>query len=90
SHHKDTAARAFLDVFQQRAVMLFYEAWRKHRLALQYEDDRKRHFLPHVLALPGLGQDALRQRLRERAGRVSDESVAFCSGARQQRARSAA
>ena len=90
SHHKDTAARAFLDVFQQRAVMLFYEAWRKHRLALQYEDDRQRHFLPHVLALAGLGQDAVRQRLRESAGRVSDESVAFFSGALQQRARSAA
>ncbi|MEW6100606.1 MAG: type VI secretion system baseplate subunit TssG [Pseudomonadota bacterium] len=90
SHHKDTAARAFLDVFQQRAVMLFYEAWRKHRLALQYEDDRKRHFLPHVLALAGLGQDAVRQRLRESAGRLSDESAAFFSGAMQQRARSAA
>lgn len=88
-YHKDTAARAFLDVFQQRAATLFYEAWRKHRLALQYEDDRERHFLPHVLALAGLGQDALRQRLRQGEGRLGEESVAFFSGALQQRARSA-
>lgn len=89
-HHKDTAARAFLDVFQQRAVSLFYEAWRKHRLALQYEDDRRRHFLPHVLALGGLGQEALRQRLRTGAGALADESAAFFTGALQQRVRSAA
>ncbi|MGH8074439.1 MAG: type VI secretion system baseplate subunit TssG, partial [Lysobacter sp.] len=28
TYHRDTAAREFLDVFQHRAVALFYQAWR--------------------------------------------------------------
>ena len=59
-YHRDTGARAFLDVFQHRAVSLFYEAWRKNRLPLQYESDQRGRFLPLVLALAGLGQDSLR------------------------------
>ena len=50
-HHKDRAARAFLDVFSHRAVALFYQAWRKHRMAVQYEGARRQRFLPEVLAL---------------------------------------
>lgn len=89
AYHKDTAARAFLDVFQQRAVSLLYEGWRKHRLHLQYEDERRNHFLPCVLALTGLGQTALRDRLSNEHGGVMDESIAYFAGTFQQRARSA-
>lgn len=81
---KDSAARAFLDVFQQRAVSLLYEAWRKHRLPLHYEEDRRRHFLPAMLALTGT--DALAQRPKQR---IPDEAIAYFSGTFQQRARSA-
>jgi len=88
-HHKDTAARAFLDVFQQRAASLLYEAWRKHRLALQYEEDRRRHFLPLVLALTGLGPESLRRSPGHGASPVSDEAIAFFAGTFQQRNRSA-
>lgn len=82
---KDLAARAFLDIFQQRAVSLFYQAWKKHRLALQYEADRDNRFLPVVLALAGLGQAALRHRLRGGDGGVHDESLACFAGMLQQR-----
>jgi type VI secretion system protein ImpH len=84
-HHKDTAARAFMDIFLHRAVVLFYQAWRKHRLAIQYETDRRNRFLPLVLAVAGLGQKALRDRLHPRAGGVSDDTLAYFAGALQQR-----
>lgn len=82
---RDPSGRAFLDVFSHRSVVLFYQAWRKHRLALQYEADRQRAFLPQVLALAGIGLKGLRQRLEPQHGGVSDEGLAYFAGALQQR-----
>lgn len=87
--HKDRAARAFLDVFSHRAVALFYQAWRKHRLAVQYEGAKRQRFLPEVLALAGLGQRGLRERMAGALGGVADESLAFHAGALQRRTLSA-
>lgn len=84
-YHRDTAARAFLDIFQHRAVALFYDAWLKHRLPVQYESDRRRHFLPLVLAVAGVGQRTLRDRLRGNEGGVADDTLAYFSGLLQQR-----
>jgi len=88
--HKDESARGFLDLFNHRAVSLFYAAWKKSRLPLQYEADRRSRFAPMVLALAGVGQKALHDRLQPHAGGVDDESLAFFAGALQQRALSAA
>lgn len=82
---RDPSARAFLDVFSHRSVTLFYQAWRKHRLALQYEADRQRAFLPQVLSLAGIGLKGLRQRLEPERGGVSDEGLAYFAAALQQR-----
>lgn len=82
---RDASSRAFLDIFLHRAVVLFYQAWRKHRLAIRYESDRRNQFLPQVLALTGLGQKSLRDRLGAGQGGVSDEMIAFLSGVFQQR-----
>ena len=90
TYHRDTAARAFLDIFQHRAVSLFYEAWRKHRLPVQYETDRRNKFLPLVLAVAGVGQHALRERLHGDEGGVADDTLAYFSGLLQQRPVSAA
>lgn len=89
-YHRDQAARGFLDLFHHRAVSLFYAAWKKSRLPLQYETDRRNRFAPMVLALAGLGQASLHDRLQARSGGVDDESLAFFAGALQQRALSAA
>lgn len=86
---RDTSARAFLDIFLHRSVVLFYQAWRKHRLAVRYESDRRHQFLPQVLSLAGVGQKALRDRLQPEQGGVSDEMVAFLAGVFQQRSVSA-
>src|SRR5690606_3941693 len=63
AYDRDTGARAFLDVFLHRAVVLFYEAWRKHRLPVQFETDRRNRFLPLMLSMGGIGHPGLRDRL---------------------------
>jgi type VI secretion system protein ImpH len=87
-YQKDFGPRAFMDIFSHRSVMLFYEAWRKHRLPLQFEADRRQRYLPMVLSLAGLGQKGLRDRLGGQRGAVADESLAYFSGALQQRTKS--
>ena len=71
-------ARAFLDNFSNRSLALFYEAWRKYRLALHYQLDGQDSFLPLLLSLAGLGSHALRRRLAgSEDGAVLDESIAY-------------
>lgn len=82
---KDVAGRAFLDLFTNRAVGHFYSAWKKYRLPIQYETDRRNRFLPVILALGGLGFDALRERMNTAPGAVDDESLAFMTGLLRQR-----
>jgi type VI secretion system protein ImpH len=87
---KDDGARAFLDSFSSRSLMLFYEAWRKYRLEWQYQLDGKDEFLPLLLSLAGLGNASLRQRLHSEAcGGVPDESLACFAAALRQRPASA-
>lgn len=82
SLHRDTAAAAFLDLFTHRAVMQFHRAWLRNRPHCQYEQDPQNHYLPWLLALSGLGSNALRDRLREADGDATgsgifDESLAY-------------
>jgi type VI secretion system protein ImpH len=88
--HRDHAARAFLDIFNNRAVALFYAAWKKHRLAFQYELNRQERFLPLALSLAGMGLKSLRSRLSEGQGAVFDQSIAYYSAGIRQRPMSAA
>lgn len=80
TYQRDRAARAFLDVFSNRAVALHYAAWKKNRLALQYELDRNERFLPLVLSLAGVGQKALRGRMVDGEGDVFDQAIAHYAG----------
>lgn len=84
-YHRDRTARAFLDIFSTRAVSLHYAAWKKHRLALQYELERRERFLPLVLSLLGMGMPELRDRLCEGEGSIFDQSVAYYAGLVRQR-----
>jgi type VI secretion system protein ImpH len=79
-------ARAFLDTFSNRSLALFYAAWRKYRLALQYQLDGHDAFLPLLLSLAGLGNAALRWRLgASEDGAVLDESIAYFAASVRQR-----
>jgi type VI secretion system protein ImpH len=78
---KDDGPRAFLDTFSNRALALFYEAWRKYRLELKYQLGGKDHFLPLLLALAGLGHTALQQRQADGDDGLLDESLGYFCGA---------
>lgn len=87
---REHSARAFLDIFSNRSVALFYAAWKKYRPALQAELDRKERFLPLVLSLAGLGFRGLRERHEQGSGQVFDEALAHYGAALRQRPVSAA
>ncbi len=86
ARHRDAAARGFLDVFQHRAVSLFHDAWRKHRLALQAESaglgDRT---LSLVLNLAGLGAGGRHGRAQAAPDGVADAALAHYAGLLQRR-----
>lgn len=88
-YEKDDGPRAFLDTFSNRALALFYEAWRKYRLELKYQLDGKDKFLPLLLSLAGLGNESLRRRLSDHGDGVLDESVAYFAAAMRHRPPSA-
>ena len=78
NEEEDEGPRAFLDVFSNRSLALFYEAWRKYRLPLKYQLDGHDAFLPLLMSLAGLGDEALRRRLSDVGnGAVLDESIAY-------------
>jgi type VI secretion system protein ImpH len=83
---KDEGVRAFFDTFSSRTLALFYEAWRKYRVELQYEVQGRDNFLPLVLGLAGLGHPTLRRRLLDApGGHVLDESLGYFAAALQHR-----
>ena len=49
----DASARAFLDVFSNRMVALFYEAWGKYRVEHQLDTTGRDALLPMLAALAG-------------------------------------
>jgi type VI secretion system protein ImpH len=81
--HRDRTARAFLDIFTNRAVTQFYAAWVKYRLHFAYEADPDRHYLPVLLAFAGVGNVALRRRLgdaNEPDAGIFDETLGYYAG----------
>ena len=66
--HKDASLREFLDLFNHRAISLFYRAWEKYRLPLVYEQqlqkgDREDDLFTRCLfSLVGLQTEGLRHR----------------------------
>ncbi len=85
---RDRAARAFLDIFSNRAVTLFYRAWEKHRLHFQYERQRRERFLPMLLALAGV-PEASQEPLCDTTRPLLAETLAYYAGALRQSARPA-
>jgi type VI secretion system protein ImpH len=74
----DEGARAFLDLFSNRLVALFYKAWLKHRLELADGERLQDRQLPLLLSLIG--------DVRGGASKpVADDVAAFYAGALRQR-----
>ena len=77
---RDRAARVFLDLFSNRMVGFFYQAWKKYRLHLLYEHDRKNLFTPLMLSLVGCDHVRLRAELQLGRKDIYDESIAHYAG----------
>lgn len=88
-YKRDRAPTAFLDTYSNRAVALFYSAWKKYRLELEHESKGKNGFLPLLMSLSGLGYPSLRGRLSHASTGIEDESLAFYAGALRHRPMSA-
>lgn len=86
---RDKAARAFLDIFANRSVTLFFQAWEKYRLHLHYEKSRHNRFMPMLLALLGMEGKSQQKQVCAPDNPVLAESLAFYSGALRQTARPA-
>ncbi|SFC32992.1 type VI secretion system baseplate subunit TssG [Collimonas sp. OK412] len=89
-YEKDHGPRAFLDVFSNRSVALFFKAWRKYRLEFKYQVDGKDSFLPLLMSLAGLGHRTLRGRMSEDGAGLLDESIGHFAAAIRHRPPSAA
>ncbi|CAN5782399.1 type VI secretion system baseplate subunit TssG [soil metagenome] len=87
---KDEGPKAFLDTFSNRAVALFYQAWRKYRLEFKYETGKQDKFLPLLLSFAGIGHRSLQNRLSPDQAGVLDQSMGYYASAFMQRPASAA
>ena len=84
---KSAALRDFLDIFNHRHISLFYQAWHKYQLPVNYERSRKQGhreqdlFSSVLASLTGLGTSEMRYRTA-----VPDEALYGMGGhlARQQ------
>jgi type VI secretion system protein ImpH len=59
---KNPALRDFFDLFNHRALSLFYRAWEKHCLPVQHESGDAPFFERALFGLAGLGTPGLRDR----------------------------
>jgi type VI secretion system protein ImpH len=75
---RDSAMRDFFDIFNHRAISLFYQAFEKYRFTIPYERGERDRFSHHILALIGLATPGLQERLKPEG--VPDDSLLFYSG----------
>lgn len=78
---KNTALKDYLDLFNHRAVSMYYQAWHKYQLPVNFERSRQQGsqrndlFTDALLSLAGLGSKELSYRLP-----VPDEALAGFAG----------
>ncbi|MBJ7264369.1 MAG: type VI secretion system baseplate subunit TssG [Burkholderiaceae bacterium] len=76
--HRDQTAHEFFDLFCHRLTTLFYQAWQKHHVFIDYERGGRKLFQRQILSLVGLGTPGLQNRLRGNG--VDDQWFAFYAG----------
>ena len=81
---KDYSLAAFLDIFNHRAISLFYRAWQKFRFPVTYSTGKHDLFTRYLLDLVGLGTSGLRDRQE-----IDDEALLHYVGLIAMQSRSA-
>jgi type VI secretion system protein ImpH len=81
---KDFSLASFLDIFNHRAISLFYRAWQKARFPVTYSSGSRDLFTQYLLDLVGLGTNGLRDRQE-----IEDEALLHYVGLVAMQARSA-
>lgn len=88
--HKDRTAHDFLDIFNHRAILKFYQAWKKNNFWIHKEDKHsKQQYEHYLLDLVGMGTKGLQNRLNVNEEGFHDDALAFYSGLLSQQPRSA-
>lgn len=59
---KDYSLASFLDIFNHRAISMFYRAWQKFHFPVTFASDRRDHFSQYLMDFVGLGTSGLRDR----------------------------
>lgn len=72
---KDHTLDAFLNIFNHRAISLFYQAWEKHHFPVRYERRQDDRFTKILLDLVGLGAPGLQNRQA-----IEDQSLIYYTG----------
>lgn len=82
---RDVSAHAFFDLFNHRAISLFYDAWQKYRFHVSYEMGARDGFTQHLLDLLGTGrpsgQDRKGAKGKSGGKALSVQILAYFSGA---------
>lgn len=81
---RDTTLRDFFDIFNHRAISLFYQAWEKYRFTIAYERGEGDRFSHHLFDLLGLGTPGLQRRQP-----LPDDGLLFYAGLLSPHTRSA-
>jgi type VI secretion system protein ImpH len=81
---KDHSLAAFLDIFNHRALSLFYRAWQRSRFPITYSAGPRDLFTRYLLDLIGLGTEGLRDRQE-----IEDEALLHYASLVAMQARSA-
>lgn len=88
--YRDRTLQEFLDIFNHRLTALFYQAWAKYHVFIDWERQTREGFLRSLLDLIGLGTDGLRDRLSRNDLGVADQALAYYGGILGQHPHSAA
>jgi type VI secretion system protein ImpH len=72
---KDRTLAEFFDIFNHRAISLFYQAWEKYRFPVSFERDGQDRVSNGLMSLIGIGTGGLQNRLS-----VSDQALLYYTG----------
>jgi type VI secretion system protein ImpH len=86
----DASQRELVDVFSNRMIGLYYEAWGKYRVEHGIDVRGQDRLLPMLVALAGVRTQGAGQRPRTAGNKVKDNAAAYYSGLLRTRPVSAA